>query len=117
MTPKVYIPQVPQYFDDTLQKMVPRFDTLSQAESFGELVVLLDRNDDVWDPDEVMAKIERKMQHFTDQDYILPMGTYPFIMWTGMVAMVKAEQYVQHLQWHQRERQYRVVSLNVGKFT
>jgi hypothetical protein len=113
---RVFIPQVPQHFDDALQKMVTRFNTLDQAAEFGELVILLDRNDDVWNPDAVLAKLERAMRSFTDDDYILPMGSYPFMMWTAMIAMSKARNYVQHLQWHQREKNYRVITTKVTRY-
>lgn len=113
---KVYIPQVPQHFDTAAGKMVTRFNTLDQAEKFGELVILLDRNDDVWNPDAVLAKLERQMRSFRDTDFILPMGSYPFMMWVGMIAMSKVNDYVQHLQWHQRERSYRVVKTKVTRY-
>lgn len=116
MTHKVFIPQVPQHFDDTKQKMVTRFDTLDQAEKFGELVILLDRNDDVWNPDAVLAKLERQMRGFKDTDYILPMGSYPFMMWTAMIAMSSVKNYMQHLQWHQREKSYRVITTKVTRY-
>lgn len=116
MTTRVYIPQVPQHFDESQGKMVTRFNTLDQAEQFGELVILLDRNDDVWNPDAVLAKLERAMRTFNDDDYILPMGSYPFMMWTAMVAMSKARNYVQHLQWHQREKNYRVITTKITRY-
>lgn len=113
---RVFIPQVPQHFDDTAGKMVTRFNTLDQAEKFGELVILLDRNDDVWNPDAVLAKIERQMRGFKDTDYILPMGSYAFMMWTTMVATSHAADYLQHLQWHQREKNYRVIKTKVTRY-
>lgn len=96
--------------------MVPRFDTLDKAEKFGELVVLLDRNDDIWSPDDCLVKLEEKMATFSDTDYLLPMGSYLFMMWATQVATAKARDYLQTLQWHQREGNYRVIKTHVKRF-
>lgn len=116
MKPRVFIPQVPQQWSESQGRMVPRFDTLDKAEKFGELIVLLDRNDDIWNPDAVLDKLEVKMLAFNDNDYVLPMGSYLFMMWTTQIATAKCSRRLQTLQWHQREVNYRVIATDVVRF-
>ncbi len=116
MTSRVFIPQVPQQWDESKGRMVARFNTLDKAEKFGELVVLLDRNDDVWNPGMVIAKLDKAMATFNDNDYVLPMGSYLFMMWVSMIATSKAESVLRTLQWHQREGDYRVIETMIRRF-
>jgi len=113
MTTRVFIPQVPQHWDAAAGRMVTKFDTFDKAEEFGKLVTLLDRNDDVWNPDQTIAKLRRRMEGFDGNDFILPMGSYHFMIWTFMVAAELTPSHIQSLQWHQREQRYRVITTKV----
>lgn len=113
MTPRVFIPQVPQHWDESKGCMVAKFDTIHKAEEFGRITILLDRNDDVWKPDVVIAKLRHELADFTDNDYLLPMGAYHFMMWAFAVAFDKVEDHVQTLHWHQNSQIYRVIRTQV----
>lgn len=106
MTPRVFIPQVPTRFDPDKGKTVPKFDTLQQAEKFGKLVVLLDKNSDVWDPNSCMAKLRLGLKDFAESDFLLPMGSHHFMMWSAIAIARMGVRRLQTLQWHSRNNEY-----------
>lgn len=93
--------------------MVQKFNTLDKAEAFGKVIVMMDRNDDVWNPQSCVAKLKRIMRTFSDEDYLLPMGSHHFMMWAAIVAASKIKNELQSLQWNMRNENYVVIRTKV----
>lgn len=105
MKPRVFIPQVPTRFDPLQHRTVPKFDSMDQAKVFGDLVILLDRNNDVWDPQSCIAKLRRGLIDFNwEKDFLLPMGSHHFMMWSAMLLSRSPK--LNTLQWHSRNNEY-----------
>lgn len=85
-----------------------RFNTLDKLVEFGETVVLMDRNDDVWNPDACLAKLRRGLRSFGPEDYFLAMGNHQFCIWAAIIAAERVE-VLSSLQWNPREGRYKVV--------
>lgn len=115
MKPRVFIPQVPTRFDQLQRRTVPKFDSFEQATKFGELVILLDRNNDVWDPDACIAKLRKGLRSFTMDDFLLPMGSHHFMMWTAMILTDFGINPLQTLQWHSRNEEYVTLVTRIGR--
>jgi len=113
MRPKVYIPQVPMVYDRDKRQTVPKFDTLEQAREFGDLVILLDKNNDVWNPDACIEKLKKGLKNFTAHDYLCPMGSHHFMMWSAMILMAQRINPLQTLQWHSRNGEYVVLETRI----
>lgn len=112
MKPRVFVPQIPTRYDTALRRTVPKFEGLDKAERFGELVVLLDRNNDVWDPAACILKLSKGLLTFSESDFLLPMGSHHFMMWTAMVLTSRKANPIrtlQTLQWHSRNEEYVVL--------
>ena len=115
MKHRVFIPQVPTRFDPVLHRTVPKFDSLQYADKFGELVVLLDRNNDVWDPAACIAKLRLGLESFKSSDFLLPMGSHHFQIWTAMVLATRKINPLQTLQWHSRNEEYVVLTTRISQ--
>ena len=96
-------------FNKEQYRTVPKFDTLRHAREFGELVVLLDRNSDVWDPNSCMDKLRLGLKDFSESDFLLPMGSHHFMMWSAIVIAQLGIRRLQTLQWHSRNNEYIVL--------
>jgi hypothetical protein len=114
MKPRVYIPQVPTRYDPVLRRTVPKFESFDKAQEYGELVILLDRNSDVWDSDACIAKLTEGLSEFDyKKDFLLPMGSHHFMLWTAMILAASKIPNLQTLQWHSRNNEYVVIDSRV----
>ena len=111
--PRVFVPQIPTRYDPVTRRTVPKFDTIQQAEVFGSLVVLLDRNNDVWDSDACIDKLRQGLKGFSQKDFLLPMGSHHFQIWTAMLLAHMDVWPLQTLQWHSRNNEYVVIESKV----
>lgn len=105
---RVFIPQVPMKIDKETSRVEQRFNTLDKLAPFGEVVVLMDRNDDVWNPDACLAKLRRGLRSFGEEDYFLAMGNHLFCIWAAIIASESVD-VMQNLQWSPREGCYKAV--------
>lgn len=111
---RVYVPQIPTRYDPELRRTVPKFDTFKHAEEFGELVILLDRNNDVWDSDACIAKLQEGLLAFDYKtDFLLPMGSHHFQIWAAMILTAMKIPTLQTLQWHSRNNEYVVIDSRI----
>lgn len=112
--PNVYVPQIARAFSKEDGRMVQKFNTLDIAErEFGKVIVMMDRNDDVWNPQACVAKLRRIMRTFSDSDYLLPMGSHHFMMWASIIAASKVKNELQTLQWNMRNEEYVLIRTKV----
>lgn len=96
---------------DTNGDLVPKHD-LSPAAEHGPVVVLLGPSAAPWSQ-EVTREMARKLEGFTEQDYLLPVGN-PILI--GVAYALAAEQSggrVKVLQWDGRRRAYNVVQTDL----
>lgn len=103
---KVYIPQVPMRFDAQAGQLVPKFDTLRQAQEFGELVVLIDQPMALAGRNECVDKIVTGLKDYGDGDFFLPMGSHFFMLIAAICIASKVDR-INILEWNQRDQQYR----------
>ncbi len=111
--PTVYVPQLARTFDKTQGRMVNKFDTLDRAEKYGTVLVMMDRNDDLWNAEACIAKLKRVMRSFSDEDFLVPMGSHHFMMWAGIIAASKVKNELQTLQWNMRNEEYVLIKTKV----
>lgn len=104
----VFVTQVPMKVDEASGRMKPRFDTMDHLAEFGEVTILMDRGDDIWNPDACVAKLRRALRGYAKDDYLLAMGNFHFVMWTTAIIMETQDQ-LQTLQWDPRRQRYRSV--------
>ena len=108
---KVYIVQEPTKFDQNSSQFVP-YVNLSPATEFGDLVFMLDPRQPVLDPAFVVTILHDKLQDFTDEDYLLPVGDPAAICMAGAIAAQYCEN-VSVLKWNKREKRYSKVCFNI----
>lgn len=94
--------------DPVTNRVERRFDSVEDLAKFGEVIVLMDRTDDVWNPDACLAKLRRGLRGFSSEDYLVAMGNHHFVMWAAIIASDRVD-VLQSLQWHPRQRCYKVV--------
>lgn len=89
--------------------MVPRFDT-TQAETFGELRVILPHGmNALVDGDSIKERLKSNLKDYTDDDYILPVGSPTLIGWAIHYATVYNDGLVKTLQWNNRKNDYEII--------
>lgn len=71
--PRVFIPQVTERFDHTLERRVPTFD-LSPAATFGDLIPVLDAGDNPLLANHFMGKMKSRLEDFAPGDFLLATG-------------------------------------------
>lgn len=106
---RVYVTQVPMKVDESTGRMKPRFDTMDHLVEFGETIILMERGDDIWNPDACVAKLRRALRGFSKSDYLLAMGNFHFVMWATAIIMETQDQ-LQTLQWNPRKQAYQAVT-------
>lgn len=76
------------------------------ARSYGDLQVLLPHQDIIIDTETPIATLNRKLEGFSDRDFILLIGDPVAIALSAMVASSKNEGRVSFLKWDKKESQY-----------
>jgi hypothetical protein len=89
--------------------MVPRYD-LSPAEEFGTLQFLLSPVTVPSKPEKTIATLREKLRNFSDEDYLLLIGSPVFIGWATTIAADFNEGRVRLLQYNGSQKRYHVVS-------
>lgn len=106
--PTVYVIQNHASYDKRTGLMVPRYD-LSPAESFGKLVFLLSPVTVPNKPERAIAELRKKLQTFSDDDYLLLIGNPCFIGWSCAIAADINDGKVSMLQYNGSQKKYYVV--------
>lgn len=87
---------------------------LTPAAQFGELVYLLDDPRQILAPVPAVRDIRAKMRGFSEDDYILPVGSPAAIGAACAVASAMNGGRFRVLQWDRRERQYYVIQIDTN---
>lgn len=106
--PIVYVIQNHASYDHKTGLMAPRYD-LSPAEEYGELEFLLSPISVPNKPMEVIETLRKKLQDFSDDDYLLLIGNPCFIAFSCAIAADINDGRVSLLQYNGARKKYYVV--------
>lgn len=109
----VYVVQNQQIRDRDSREMRSKFD-LSPAEDYGSLKFLLSSSDLPFKPQEVICKLRKGLEDFSQADYILLIGNPCLIGWTVAIASQMTGGPIKLLQWHTLSQSYISIESNVG---
>jgi len=105
----VFVVQQQMRFDRDKKVMVPRFPSISKAESFGRLVYLLSPSAHPFDPELVIGDLHKSLSGFSDEDYLLLVGNPCLIGMATSVAAHYNKGRVTFLQWSGRNDEYTTI--------
>jgi hypothetical protein len=103
--PRVFVPQEPVRWDVRVEAHVKLVD-LSPALKFGELVVCLPPNVSFYMTKPVIIALREKMADFTEDDYLVAIGSPMAIAISSGIALRKTGGKLNLLSWDKREHEY-----------
>lgn len=109
--PTVYVVQRHAKYNEATGQMEDKFD-LRPAEKFGELSFLLSPISLPKNPTTIIETLREKLVGFTDEDYLLLIGSPVFIAWTCAVASDINDGHVSVLQWNGKRQKYYAIKAN-----
>ena len=116
-TPTVYVVQQPSRYDRVTRKFVPIFD-LTPAAAYGPLVLLIGPGNIFPEyVDKAASLIEQALSHFTERDYILPLGDPVAIAAAVLAAGKRTGGRVNFLKRSRAFNSYEVVTVSAGAYT
>lgn len=109
-TPRVFIPQVAERYDEALGRRVPAFD-FSPAAAFGQLITVLDPEDNPL----MLARLTRKIRDAlvdfdSERDYFLAVGD-PGVIAVCAGLILRRNQSMTLLKWDRRLRLYQTMEV------
>lgn len=105
MNKKVFVPQMPSRYDQSIDSWVPIVD-LSSAEEFGEIEVLLPPEAGRMAPEEIAAILAKKLYNIYDEDWLLAAGDPVLIGITAAFIALRLDGCLRILRWDKRRRNY-----------
>lgn len=87
---------------------------LSPAAEYGEIEVLLGHTQSLFAPVPTVRKLREKLEHFSDDDYILPVGDPVLMSTVSMVASEMNHGRVRFLKWDRIQRRYLVITVDTS---
>lgn len=102
---KVYIPQEPTRWDNTVEMHMPTMD-FTPASRYGELVVCLPPNISFHMTKPVYLALKEKMREFSDDDYLIAVGSPLVIALSSHIALQRTGGKLNLLTWDRLQRQY-----------
>lgn len=87
---------------------------LTPAMLFGDLEVLLPHSQSMLAPVPTVRSLNTKLDDFTDEDFILPIGDPVLISTVAMVAASKNSGRVKFLKWDKRVRRYFQIQVDLS---
>ena len=109
---KVFVVQEPVFFNKQTRQ-VERKINLSPASAYGELEFLLDSNRVPLDTASIVWRIKNKLSSFSDEDFIIPVGSPTAIGIAIAVAAMNNRGCVKVLVWTKETGQYISVSIDL----
>lgn len=105
----VYLPSIP--YIKVGDNFLPSLD-FSNALIFGEIKVILDRDDVIYRYAEIAKKIRLSLDDFKQDDYFLPIGD---LIVVGMCLgyLLRRFNMIQVLKWDKKTRTYAVVNVKI----
>ena len=84
------------------------------AKEFGEFhFILPEKTNLIWTPQETVSIIKKELVHFSNEDYLLPIGDPAVIGVCTAVAAGYSQGHVTFLKWDNREFTYYPVKVNL----
>ena len=102
---KVYVPQEPTRWDDTVKLHMPTAD-LTPVLRYGELLVCLPPNVSLYMPEVVYAALKEFMRGFTQDDYVVAIGSPVLISMASIIASKVCNGPIKLLTWDRKQSQY-----------
>lgn len=87
---------------------------LSPAMEYGELEVLLGHSQSLLAPVPTVRKLRDKLENFSDNDYLLPVGDPVLMSTVAMVASYFNNGRVKFLKWDRLQRKYLVIQVDTS---
>lgn len=110
---KVFVSQQTLRRSEATGEMV-QFPNLGPAENFGEVVFLLDWYEAMdMDATQMMWAMRRRLAEFSDEDYLLPLGSPCAMVFSAILASEANDGKIKILQWAREERAYEVRKLDL----
>lgn len=103
--PKVYVPQEQTRWDNAIGSNVPKMD-FTPALKYGEIVVCLPHNISFYVTAPVVAALKEKLRDFTEDDYLISVGSPLVIGISTHIALCKTGGKVNLLTWDKLQREY-----------
>lgn len=85
---------------------------LTPASEYGQLVILNPHSQSLFAPVPTVRRLLDKLETFTDNDYILPVGDPVLMSTVAMVAAKKNHGRVKFLKWDRIARRYIVIQVD-----
>lgn len=93
-------------------ELIPAFD-LTPATAYGELITLLPRGPGVMlNANVVTAQLRNKLKDFSDDDFILPVGSMSAVLLVGMVVAEFNRGRAKALTWNRNAQAYQIEQLD-----
>jgi len=103
-TPRVFIPQLVERFDQSMGRRVPVFD-FTEAAAFGQLTPILAPEDDPMFLTMHMPKIDASLTDFGPDDYFLAAGD-PSVMAVCAGIILRRQSSMKMLKWDKKLTRY-----------
>lgn len=101
---KVFIPQIVERFDKQKEVMVAAFD-FSAAAQFGQLTPILEAHDDSIFLARITLQIRKKLEEFTDDDFLLAVGD-PAVIAVCAGIILRRHKTLKLLRWDRKTKIY-----------
>ena len=102
----VFVVQQQMKFDPEKRELVPRFQSITKAERWGNLEYVLSPSAHPFNPELVLGDIHEKLSGFSDEDYLLLIGNPGLIGMCFSIAAHYNDGKVKLLQWSGRHGNY-----------
>lgn len=107
--PKVYLVCEPMSHKEGGSKY-----DLSPAMEYGEIEVLLGHSQSLMAPVPTVRKLREKLEKFSDEDYILPVGDPVLMSTVAMIAGDMNHGRVRFLKWDRIQRRYLTIQVDTS---
>ena len=104
MIPKVFLPQIALRYDDKKGSMVPCHD-FSEATRFGQLVPVLDSDDDPIFLEKLTSKITEALEGFGCDDFLVAVGD-PTVIAVCAGVILRKQNSLKMLKWDRKIHSY-----------
>jgi hypothetical protein len=108
-TPRVFIPQITERYDSTLDRRVPVFD-FTTAAAFGTITPILAPEDDPMFLASHVEKIHDALETFGPDDYFLAVGD-PSVMAICAGIIMRGQDNLKMLKWDKQMTRYITVEV------
>ncbi len=109
--PRVFIPQLVERWDATVERFVPAFNFTSAA-SYGTLTPILDREDNPLFLARITAKIKDVLKDFNEDDFFVAVGD-PSVIAICAGFILRRSRNLKLLKWDRKLGRYIVLDINM----